>query len=84
MKWFRKLFEERMYEEGDRIGFLDQFRDAEGADARYALLLLVLATTLGGVEWWFVPRSAPEHYIYQAIGGVIAGITFMRLVRRDV
>ncbi|MHB1529903.1 MAG: hypothetical protein ACYCXT_10820 [Acidiferrobacteraceae bacterium] len=68
----------------ERIGFLEQFHGERGHNARYALLLLVLSTTLGGVEWWFVPRSVPEHYVYQAIAGVIAGTVLSWLVHRNV
>lgn len=50
---------------------------------RYTGLLFVLGTALGLIGWLYVPTSSPEHYIDQAIGAMVAGLSFPRLVRLD-
>lgn len=72
-----------MSDEQDEIGFLEQFLGEEGGPARYTLLLFVVSTALGLVEWLLVPASSLSHYIYQAVAGVLAGVSFSRLLRRD-
>lgn len=68
-----------------RYWFIAQFLapGPYGARARYTLLLFLLGLALGLIGWLYVPAGTPGHYIFQAVAGIVVGLTLPRILWLD-
>ncbi|MHB1516346.1 MAG: hypothetical protein ACYCVY_11710 [Acidiferrobacteraceae bacterium] len=68
-----------------RYWFLVQFfvPGEFGNRVRYTLLLFLLGMALGLIGWLYVPAGTPGYYIFQAVAGIVVGLTLPRLIWVD-
>ena len=73
------------HEEEVRYWFIAQFLvpGPYGSRARYTLLLFLLGMALGLIGWLYVPVGTPGYYIFQAVAGIVVGLTLPRILWLD-